>query len=53
MRARGTGVVPEEEAGQSAAAREARDCGAMDSTGTRYPGEPGLGFSLRMVRTSV
>jgi len=53
MRPRGTGVVPEGEAGQSAAAREARDWGAMDSTGTRYPGEPGLGLPLRTVRTSV
>jgi len=53
MRLREMDVVPEGEAGPSAAAREARDCGAMDSTGTRYPGDPGLGFAARTERTSV
>jgi hypothetical protein len=47
----GIGDVAEEEA--SAAAREARDCGAMDSTGMRCPGDPGLGFAARTERTSV
>src|SRR6266852_6736739 len=42
----GIGVVAEEAGG---AAREARDCEAMDSTGMRCPGDPGLG-SLRRRR---
>lgn len=43
----------EEEEGASAAAREAMDCGATDSTGMRCPGDPGLGFAARTERTSV
>ena len=39
--------------GASAAAREARDCGAMDRTGMRCPGDLGLGFAARTERTSV
>ena len=57
MCVRGTGVVVvpegEVEEGARAAAREARDCGEMDSTGTRYPGDPGFGFAARTERTSV
>ena len=29
------------------------DCGAIDNTGTRCPGNPGLGFAARTERTSV
>ena len=36
-----------------AATREARDCGAMVSTGTRCPGKPWEGFAARTERTSV
>ena len=48
-------LVPEGEGdgAASAAAREARDCGAMESTGTRCPGKPGEGFAARTERTSV
>ena len=49
----GVVLVPEGEGPASAAAREARDCGAMDNTGTRCPGEPGEGFAARTERTSV
>jgi len=39
--------------GPSTTVREVRDCQAMDSMGTRCPGNPGLGFAARMERTSV
>jgi hypothetical protein len=29
------------------------DCGVMDSTGMRCPGDPGVGFAARTERTSV
>jgi len=52
------GVEPDREdredsEGPSTVVREARDCQAMDSTGTRCPGNPGLGFAARTERTSV